>query len=109
MQNGYNESEGMDEQMLRFEWDEKKNAINIEKHRVSFEEAKTVFYDENAVMITDPDHSCREERFIIMGFSERARMLIVCHCYREEESVIRIISARKATRKETGQYNEMEG
>lgn len=95
--------------MLRFEWDENKNTINKDKHRVSFEEAQTVFYDENAVVIPDHKHSAEEERFVILGFSELARMLIVCHCYRENESVIRIISARKATRKETAQYNEMEG
>lgn len=94
---------------LYFEWDENKNATNKVKHQVSFEEAETVFYDENAVLIPDPDHSEAEERFIILGFSVRARLLIVCHCYRQNESVIRIISARKATAQETRQYNEQEG
>ena len=94
---------------ISFEWDENKNAINRAKHRVSFEEAETVFYDENAVLIPDPDHSEEEERFIILGFSLMARLLIVCHCYRHNESVIRIISARKATAQETRQYNEQEG
>lgn len=94
---------------LLFEWDEDKNAKNKVKHQVSFEEAETVFYDVNAVVIPDPDHSALEERFIILGFSMRARLLIVCHCYRSNENVIRIISARKATAKETRQYNALEG
>ena len=91
-----------------FEWDDNKNAINQKKHGVSFEEAETVFYDENALLISDPDHSMDEERFILLGFSYRARMLIVCHCYRRSESVIRIISARKATPFEIRQYNNQE-
>ena len=82
---------------LRFEWDENKNNINKRKHKVSFEEAKTVFEDANALVIEDPDHSEQEERFIILGFSHKANLLIVCHCFRMEDSVIRIISARKAT------------
>lgn len=91
---------------LRFEWDENKNIINKAKHKVSFEEAQTVFYDADAVVIDDPDHSETEERFIILGFSVKAKLLVVCHCYRESDSVIRIISARKATTKESRQYNE---
>ncbi len=91
---------------LRFEWDENKNAINKAKHKVSFEEAQTVFYDADAIVIDDPDHSETEERFIILGFSSKAKLLVVCHCYRESDSVIRIISARKATTKESLQYNE---
>ena len=91
---------------LRFEWDENKNAINKAKHKVSFEEAQTVFYDVDAIVIDDPDHSETEERFIILGFSSKAKLLVVCHCYRESDSVIRIISARKATTKESLQYNE---
>ena len=87
-----------------FEWDEKKNATNQNKHGISFEEAKTVFYDENALLIDDPDHSQEEERFIILGMSRRANLLIVCHCYRESEEVIRIISARKATKNEANAY-----
>lgn len=93
---------------LRFEWDENKNAINRKKHSVSFEEAETVFYDENALLIADPDHSWEEERFILLGFSSRARLLIVCHCCRGADNVIRIISARKATLQESRQYNDQE-
>ena len=93
--------------MLRFEWDENKNAINQKKHAITFEEAKTVFDDPEALVIDDPDHSEYEERFIILGFSSYANLLVVCHCYRESESVIRIISARKATVREAMQYNEM--
>ena len=89
---------------IRFEWDERKNTVNQKKHGVSFEEARTVFYDENALLIDDPDHSQEEERFIILGMSNRANLLIVCHCYRESEEVIRIISARKATKNETSAY-----
>lgn len=90
---------------IKFEWDEHKNEINKRKHH-SFEEARTVFYDEEALVIDDPEHSQEEERFIILGFSQQARLLVVCHCYRASETVIRIISARKATRNETRQYNE---
>ena len=93
-------------EQIRFEWDENKNDINKKKHKVSFEEAKTVFYDENALVIDDPEHSQEEDRFIILGVSDNAKLLVVCHCYREGDSVIRIISARKATTTETRQYNE---
>lgn len=89
---------------LKFEWDEHKNAINKSKHNVSFEEAKTVFYDEQALVIDDPDHSEQEDRFIILGQSSTAKLLVVCHCYRESDTVIRIISARKATKTESTQY-----
>ena len=91
---------------IRFEWDENKNEINKKKHNISFEEARTVFYDENALLIDDPEHSQEEERFIILGLSKRANLLVVCHCYRASDTVIRIISARKATKNETKQYNE---
>lgn len=91
---------------IRFEWDERKNTLNKRKHNISFEEAKTVFYDEAALLIDDPEHSRDEERFIILGFSKRANLLVVCHCYRASESVIRIISARKATKREAEQYHE---
>lgn len=87
-----------------FEWDDSKNQTNQYKHRVSFEEAMTVFEDEEAKVITDPDHSENEERFIILGFSQMANLLVVCHCYRASDAVIRIISARKATRWEEKQY-----
>lgn len=76
------------------------------KHDVSFEEASTVFYDENALLISDPDHSDSEERFIILGMSAAANLLVVCHCFRQSETVIRIISARKATRTEANQYRD---
>ena len=89
---------------IKFEWDSNKNEINKKKHHVSFEEAKTVFYDEEALLIEDPEHSQEEDRFILLGFSLKANLLVVCHCYRESESVIRIISARKATRPESRQY-----
>jgi len=89
---------------LVFRWDPKKDAHNQEKHGVSFEEAKSVFYDESAKLIHDPDHSEDEDRFILLGFSSALRLLVVCHCYRENESTIRIISARKATRSEAHNY-----
>ena len=89
---------------IRFEWDEDKAALNLKKHKVSFEEAKTVFYDPNALLISDPEHSDEEDRFIIMGISNKSNLLVVCHCYRENEEVIRIISARKADGQEIKQY-----
>lgn len=91
---------------MRFEWDENKNEINKKKHKISFEEAQTVFYDIEALVISDPDHSDDEERFIILGESFQANLLVVCHCYRVSDTVIRIISARKATKSETKQYIE---
>ena len=92
--------------MISFDWDDNKNKINISKHHVSFEEASTVFYDENALVRDDPDHSEAEDQFLILGFSASANMLIVSHCYREDDNIIRIISARKATKNETKQYND---
>ena len=89
---------------LKFEWDENKNIINKNKHHITFEEAQTVFYDEMALVIDDPDHSEQEDRFIILGQSHQAKLLVVCHCYRESDTVIRIISARKATKNESNQY-----
>lgn len=89
---------------LVFRWDPKKETHNQEKHGVSFEEAKSVFYDESAKLIHDPDHSEDEDRFILLGFSSALRLLVVCHCYRENESTIRIISARKATKSEAKNY-----
>lgn len=91
---------------IKFEWNENKNKINIKKHKISFEEAKAVFYDEEALLIYDPEHSQEEERFIILGRSKKANLLVVCHCYRASETVIRIISARKATKNEAKQYHE---
>ena len=90
---------------FHFEWDPTKAAINRQKHHVTFEEAMTVFEDEDALVIDDPEHSEDEERFIILGYSLQANLLVVCHCCRSAESVIRIISARKATARETSQYH----
>ena len=89
---------------LRFEWDERKDLENRRKHGISFEEARSVFGDENALLIGDPDHSGEEDRFVLVGFSFLLRVLVVCHCYREAESVIRIISARKANKRERDAY-----
>jgi len=89
---------------LEFRWDERKNRGNRRKHSVSFEEAQTAFYDEGARLYDDPDHSEDEERFILLGISFRLRVLVVCHCYRESDTVIRIISARKADQDEEGDY-----
>lgn len=89
---------------LRFEWDERKNTANLRKHGVSFEEATSVFADENALLLDDPDHSGDEDRFILMGLSQSLRVLLVFHCFREGEDLIRIISARKALRVEREQY-----
>ena len=92
--------------MFVFEWDENKAKTNLKKHGVSFEEAQSVFFDENARIIPDPDHSIIEDRFIILGISLNVKLLVVCHCYRENEKSIRIISARKATKPEAKQYQE---
>ncbi len=89
---------------IRFEWDERKNKANRRKHKVSFEEAQTVFLDENAIRFFDPDHSEDEDRFLMLGMSFTLRVLIVCHCYRENDSLIRIISARKADKREQSDY-----
>ena len=89
---------------MRIIWDEKKNQENIRKHKVSFEEAQTVFYDPNGKLIDDPDHSDEEDRYIILGLSKVLHLLVVCHCYRENDETVRIISARKATTKETKYY-----
>ncbi len=90
---------------ISFEWDKIKEQANLEKHRVSFDEAATVFYDADARVIDDPEHSEDEERFIILGLSGKANLLVVCHCYRVSETVIRIISARRATKTEAKQYH----
>ena len=91
---------------LRFVWDARKAKSNSLKHQVTFAEAESVFYDENAIEFPDPDHSEAEERFIILGLSAGLRVLVVCYCYRLNESTIRIISARKATKKEARFYGE---
>ena len=89
---------------LRFEWDERKAVSNRRKHGVSFEEARTVFLDDDARQIPDPEHSDAEDRFVMLGLRSQLRILIVCHCYRENDEIIRIISARKADRGERAQY-----
>ena len=89
---------------ISFIWDEYKATDNLEKHKVSFEEAQTVFSDPNARMIFDTEHSSDEERFILLGISSGLRLLVVCHSYREDKMLIRIISARKATKNEQKQY-----
>ena len=90
--------------MISFPWDDRENEANKKKHGVSFDEAKTVSYDENAIRYFDPDHSEDEDRFLMVGVSRNLRIIIVCHCFREEDSVIRIISARKATKCEEDNY-----
>jgi uncharacterized protein len=89
---------------LSFEWDERKSAANAKKHGVSFEEAKSVFVDERAKLIDDPDHSDDEDRFVLLGLSGALRLLLVCQCYRRDGNVIRIISARKASARESKSY-----
>jgi len=89
---------------IQFKWDEAKNAINIKKHGVSFDEAQTVFLDENAIRYFDPDHSQDEDRFIMLGMSFKLRVLVVCHCFRLSDSVIRLISARRANKQESQDY-----
>jgi uncharacterized DUF497 family protein len=89
---------------IEFEWDEAKSRGNKRKHGVSFEEAQTVFLDENAVRFSDPDHSADEDRFLMLGISFQLRVLVVCHCFRAGDAVIRIISARKANQKEEAAY-----
>ena len=89
---------------LWFEWDKRKEKANIKKHGISFDEACTVFYDENAIQYFDPDHSENEDRLILLGISFKLRITIVCHCFRESDTVIRIISARKADSDEENEY-----
>ncbi len=92
---------------MEFQWDKKKNEINKQKHGVSFEEACSVFRDENGILIFDPDNSDLEDRFLLLGRSDVLRVLVVCHCVRgEDEDVIRIISARKANSEERKQYEK---
>ena len=89
---------------IKFEWDDRKAAANLKKHGISFEEAKSVFYDERALLIDDPDHSEEEDRFILLGLGHSLRVILVCHCYRSQGNIIRIISARKATAQESKVY-----
>ena len=89
---------------ITFSWDERKNKLNEKKHGVFFEEAQTIFFDENAIEFYDFEHSQSEDRFLMLGLSGRLRMLLVCYCLREENNVIRIISVRKATKREQKNY-----
>ena len=90
---------------IRVEWDAAKARENVRKHGVSFDEARTVFADDHAILLDDPDHSAAEDRFALLGLSAPLRMLVVAHCYREGAAVVRLISARKATRTERAQYD----
>ena len=90
---------------IRFEWDVRKAAANLRKHGVSFEEARSVFLDEDALLRPDEGHSEDEDRFLLLGLSGRLRTVVVCHCYRQEDEVIRLISARKANSDERRQYD----
>lgn len=92
--------------MIKFDWDPAKAASNLREHGVSFEEAKSVFYDEFAIQFYDQSHSSDEERFLMLGMSSGARLLLVCHCERDSGGVIRIISARKATQRESSFYGQ---
>lgn len=89
---------------MRFEWNTGKNRANQKRHGISFEEAQTVFLDERALFIEDPEHSETEDRYLLMGMSDELRVITVCHCYRKNDNVIRLISARKATKHEREQY-----
>lgn len=89
---------------IRFEWDKAKARANLKKHGVSFEEGQSVFLDENALFMDDPEHSGMEDRFLLLGISSGLRVITVCHCYRERDKVIRLIYARKATKSERDQY-----
>jgi uncharacterized DUF497 family protein len=91
---------------LRFEWDPTKSAANKRKHGVAFEEVESVFADDHALLIDDPEHSEPEDRFVLLGLSAKLRVLVVVHCYRKADAIIRIISARKATKPEQRRYNE---
>ncbi|MBN2443068.1 MAG: BrnT family toxin [Spirochaetales bacterium] len=89
---------------IQFEWDQKKEHSNIRKHGITFEEAKTAFYDCNARVIYDPDHLENEDRYILLGLSYKLRLIIVSHCYRKKQEIIRIISARQANKHESQYY-----
>ena len=89
---------------LKFEWDKNKAQSNLEKHGVSFEEAMTVFYDERALEFFDKNNSEWEDRFLMLGLTTEFKLLLICHCYRDDDNIIRIISARKATKNEAKNY-----
>ena len=90
---------------LQFTWDPRKARDNVRKHGVSFEEAQSVFLDDYALLLDDPDHSGDEDRFLLLGVSSRLRTVVVCHCYKEDDQVIRLISARKCEKAERRQYD----
>lgn len=92
--------------MIKFDWNATKSASNLKKHGVSFEEAQTVFFDEFAVQFYDDDNSQEEERFLLLGMSSGVRLLLICHCERDGGDIIRIISARKATKHESSFYGQ---
>lgn len=94
--------------MIKFEWNKAKAALNLKNHRISFEEAQTVFYDEFAVQFYDEEHSSDEDRFLLLGMSTSANLLLVCHCERGDGEIIRIISARRATKRESFYYGRHE-
>ena len=94
---------------MRFEWNETKSRSNEKKHGVAFDEASTVFYDDAALLFDDPDHSEDEDRFLLLGLSARLSILVVVHCYREDDHVIRVISARPATARERNVYGSQGG
>ena len=94
---------------MRFEWDEDKSRANLKKHGVTFVEAQSVFYEDGALLFDDPDHSQEEQRYLLVGPSVRGRVLVVVHCCREENDVLRIISARQATRKEQEAFRSQGG
>ena len=89
---------------ITIEWDEAKNKVNSQKHGISFEEAESVFFDEYALLIADPDHSENEDRFVLLGLSAKLRLLLDCHCFEVDDGLIRVISCRKAKRKEMSLY-----
>jgi len=89
---------------LKFEWDKKKDKANIKNHGISFADARTTFYDEHALQFFDPDHSDEEDRFILLGTNHKLNTLVVCHCFKETETLVRIISARKADKDESDTY-----
>ncbi len=89
---------------IEFEWDSKKEKANAKKHGVTFEEARTTFYDEHALQFSDPEHSEDEDRFILLGISFKLNTLVVCHCFRQDEKIVRIISARMADKDEAKAY-----
>ena len=89
---------------MNFEWDERKNIANKQKHGLSFEEASNVFFDDKAILFDDPEHSDEEERFLLIGMTTSTKICVVCHCYREDDTIIRIISAREATKNEEKRY-----